>query len=64
MSQSRLIDFKDGDDDVMLALDTVSTEQLANEVTAYFTSRNYRTFLRRRAQVTSLRLMWLNHNTN
>jgi hypothetical protein len=44
MSQStiKLVDFNDGDDGVVFVLQAASTEQLANEITAYFRSREYR----------------------
>ena len=44
MSQStiKLIDCKDSDDAVVFVLQAASTEQLANEITAYFSSREYR----------------------
>jgi len=44
MSQStiKLVDFNESDDGVVFVLQTASTEQLANEITEYFRSREYR----------------------
>ena len=44
MSQStiKLVDFNESDDEVVFVLQAASTEQLANEITEYFRSREYR----------------------
>jgi hypothetical protein len=44
MSQStvKLVNFNDSDDGVVFVLQAASTEQLANEITDYFRSREYR----------------------
>lgn len=44
MSQStiKLVEFNDSDDGVVFVLQAASTEQLANEITEYFRSREYR----------------------
>ena len=44
MSQStiKLADFSEGDDGMVFVLQAASTEQLANEITAFFKSREYR----------------------
>src|SRR5213592_1354198 len=44
MSQTKvkLLDFNENDDGMVFVLQAASTEQLANEITAYFSSREYR----------------------
>jgi hypothetical protein len=41
-SAIKLVDFNDSDDEVVFMLQAASTEQLANEITDYFSSREYR----------------------